>query len=92
VGGGSMSGEDDEDKPRMASGSDPALQIAAQGPEGEQPEVPSGYVWDPHSNLFLNQEAGMYFDSSSGSYFSASDGKWYSYDATTTSFAEISHS
>ena len=65
------------------------LQIAAQGPEGEQPQVPPGYSWDPHSNLYYNPEAGMYFDASGGSYFSASDGKWYSYDAESSSFVEL---
>jgi hypothetical protein len=68
------------------------MQIAGRGPEGEQPEIPPGYVWDPHSNLFFNPEAGMYFDCASGSYFSASDGKWYSYNESSTSFVEIPHS
>lgn len=63
------------------------MQIAAKRPEGEQPQAPLGYVWDPSSNYFYSNESGMYYDASSGAYF-ASDGKWYQYDESSSKFVE----
>ena len=64
------------------------MQLADKGPEGEQPQAPMGYVWDPNSNYFYNSQSGMYYDANSGAYF-ASDGKWYRYDEANASFVEI---
>lgn len=63
-------------------------QVAAKGPEGEQPQVPLGYVWDPKSKYYYNPETAMYYDAKSGAYFSASDGQWYSYDTTAQKFVK----
>ncbi len=66
------------------------LQVAARGPEGEQPQVPSGFVFEPSSKYYYNAESGMYYDASSGAYFSSSDGQWYSYDERTHSYVRTS--
>ena len=65
------------------------MQVAEQGPEGEQPSAPPGYVWDPSSNLFYSSESGMYYSPESGYFYSSGDGKWYAYDEASKSFVEV---
>ena len=65
------------------------MQVAEQGPEGEQPSAPPGYAWDPASNLFYSSESGMYFSPESGYFYSSGDGKWYAYDEASKSFVEV---
>ena len=62
------------------------MQVASRGPEGEQPQVPLGFVFDPSSSYYYNAESGMYYDAKSGAYFSATDGQWYSFDTTLQTY------
>lgn len=64
-------------------------QVAGQGPEGEQPAAPSGYVFDPASGFFFNREQGMYWDAASGGFYTPADGKWWSFDQATGQFQEM---
>ena len=66
------------------------MQVATRGPEGEEPQVPLGFVFDPSSTYYFNAESGMYYDTNSGAYFSAADGQWYSYDEKAKSYLKIS--
>ena len=66
------------------------MQVASRGPEGEHPQVPLGFVFDPTSNYYHNAESGMYYDANSGAYFSAADGQWYSYNDKAKSYVKIS--
>ena len=66
------------------------VQVASRGPEGEQPQVPLGFVYDPTSSYYYNAESAMYYDTNSGAYFSAADGQWYNLDEGTKSYTKIS--
>lgn len=65
------------------------MQVASQGPEGEQPATPPGYVWDPSSSLFYSSESGMYYDATSRGFYTPHDGKWWTYDEASGAFNEM---
>lgn len=55
--------------------------------EEKLPEAPEGYVFDPETGFFKNQQIGLlYCPENSG--FTDGQGKWWWYDQATNSFVE----